>query len=299
MCVGALGLNQMTTKTKKSNSMLMILDSNLKFQSLALLLNILETQSAGLRIIIFYVYDDDSDLEEYLALVKKTLLFFGFGSQEEFVEVKSISTKMADDLTKNFELRSDFPITRTSFLRLFLSKWLPEDIQKLIYIDIDILIKSNLQELFEREFDTPICAELCVPVSLSRGEHLEGQRSPYFNSGVMLINMNEWRSLELEESFLEIGSKRPYLFLDQDILNLRFQNNWTRLGRKYNYFHLYGLEEFDLSFSEVPSIIHFVGLKPWKEVPQTQFVVEYRNNFNRIRSLDSRLADNSDQEIKG
>jgi len=299
VCVGALGLNQMTTKTKKSNAMLMILDSNLRFQSLALLLNILETQPAGLRIVIFYVYDNDSDLEEYLALVKKTLLFFGFDSQEEFVEVKSISTKMADDLTKNFTLRSDFPITTTTFLRLFLTKWLPEDIETLLYVDIDILIKSNLQELFEKEFNTPICAELCVPRSLSRGEHLDGENLPYFNAGVLLINMKEWRKLELEESFIEIGSSRAYLFLDQDILNIRFRNNWTRLGRKYNHFHLYGLGEFDLSFSEVPSIIHFVGPKPWKEVPQTQFVAEYRNNFNRIRSLDSRLADNTDQEIKG
>jgi len=269
----------------------MILDSNLKFQSLALLLNILETQSPEARVVIFYVYDDESDLQEYLALVKQTIFVFGFDRQKESVEVKFISTKIADDLTKNFVLRSDFPITRTSFLRLFLTKWLPEDIETLLYVDVDILIKSNLQELFEKEFDTPICAELCFPGSLSRGEHLDGDNSPYFNSGVLLINVNEWRKLELEDSFIEIGSNRAYLFLDQDILNIRFRNNWTRLGRKYNYFHQYGLGEYDLSFCESPSIIHFVGPKPWKEVTQTQFVTEYRRNFNRIRLLDSRLVD--------
>ena len=277
----------------------MILDSNFRFQSLALLLNILETQSKEMRIVIFYVYDNDSDLPKYQALVKHTIYMSGFESQEELVEVKPISTQIADDLTKDFALRSDFPITRTSFLRLFLTKWLPEDIETLLYVDVDILIKSNLQELFEKEFDTPFCAELCFPMSLSRGEHLDGENSPYFNSGVLLINMKKWRGLELEESFKEIGSSRAHLFLDQDILNIRFRNNWTRLGRKYNYFHMYSLGEIDFSFSEEPSIIHFVGPKPWKEVPQTQFVAEYRDNFNRIRSLDSRLADNSRQEIKG
>lgn len=270
---------------------MIILDSNLKFQSLALLLNILETQSPETRVVIFYVYDDDSDLQEYFELVKKTIFLFGFENQKDLVEVKFISTKTADELTKNFALRSDFPITRTSFLRLFLTKWLPEDIGNLLYIDVDILIKSNLKELFEKEFDTPICAELCFPGSLSRGEHLDGDNSPYFNSGVLLINMNEWRKLELEDSFIEIGSNRAYLFLDQDILNIRFRNNWTRLGRKYNYFHQYGLGEYDLSFCESPSIIHFVGPKPWKEVTQTQFVTEYRRNFNRIRLLDSQLVD--------
>jgi lipopolysaccharide biosynthesis glycosyltransferase len=289
----------MTPNAKNPNAFLMILDSNLKFQSLALLLNILETQSPETRIVIFYVNDDDSDLQEYLALVKETIFVFGFERQKESVEVKFISTKIADELTKNFALRSDFPITRTAFLRLFLTKWLPEDIKTLLYIDVDILIKSNLQELFEKEFDTPICAELCSPRSLSRGEHLDGENFPYFNSGVLLINMRQWRKLELEESFKEIGSSRAYLFLDQDILNIRFQNNWTRLGRKYNYFHHYGLGESDLSFSENPSIIHFVGPKPWKEVTQTQFVLEYRKNFNKIRLLDSRLADIAELETKG
>jgi lipopolysaccharide biosynthesis glycosyltransferase len=117
----------------------------------------------------------------------------------------------------------------------------------------------------------------------------------------MLINMSKWKDLKLEESFLEIGARRAYLFLDQDILNIRFRNNWTRLGRRYNYFHQYGLGEIDLSFSEEPIIVHFVGLKPWKEVPQTQFVVEYRHNFNRIRSLHVRLADHagSVQDVTG
>jgi lipopolysaccharide biosynthesis glycosyltransferase len=292
----------MANNAKNSDAFLMILDSNLKFQSLVLILNILETQSSETRIVIFYVNDDDSDLQGYLALVKQTIFVFGFDHKKELVEVKFISTKIADELTKNFVLRSDFPITRTSFLRLFLTKWLPEDIETLLYIDVDILIKSNLQELFEKDFDTPICAELCFPRSLSRGEHLDGDNSPYFNSGVLLINMNEWRKLELEESFIEIGSHRAYLFLDQDILNIRFRNDWTRLGRKYNYFHQYGLGETDLSFSEIPSIIHFVGPKPWKEVTQTQFVTEYRRNFNRIRLLDSRLADvagTTELEIEG
>lgn len=284
----------MIIQTKKSNAILMILDSNLKFQSLALLLNILETQSIGTRIVIFYVYDDSTDLEEYLLLVKRTIDVHGFRSQAELIEVRPISTKLADELTSGFALRSDFPITRTAFLRLFLTRWLPGDIKTLLYIDVDILIKSNIKELFEIEFDTPICAELCFPASLSRGEHLDGKPSPYFNSGVLLIDMEKWRELELEESFKEIGSSKAHLFLDQDILNIRFRNNWTRLGRKYNYFHQYGLGEVDLSFSQVPSIIHFVGLKPWKETPQTQFVTEYRNNFNRIRSLDSRLTDKSE-----
>ncbi len=95
----------MTNNAKHSDAFLMILDSNLKFQSLALLLNILETQSPEVRVVIFYVYDDNADLQEYFQLVNETILMFGFEHQKDLVEVKFISTEIADELTKSLKPR--------------------------------------------------------------------------------------------------------------------------------------------------------------------------------------------------
>jgi lipopolysaccharide biosynthesis glycosyltransferase len=103
--------------------------------------------------------------------------------------------------------------------------------------------------------------------------------------------MKKWREMKLLDQFIEIGSQRIYPFVDQDILNIVFRNNWTRLGREFNYLHLYGSDENDPSYSDFPSIIHFAGSKPWNETSVTQFVSKYRRNFNKIRPLHKLLMD--------
>ena len=273
------------------NAFLIISDSNLKFQSLSLLLNIFETQKNKTQVFVFYVYDNLEDKNQYEnLLVKMNATFTGIVYSGK-TEVFYISKSEVDRLTTKFSIYENSYITRTAFLRLFMARWLPQHLEKVLYLDIDILIKEEIEELFDLSFDTPIFAEICTPKFLSNGGHLENFNAPYFNSGVMLINLPKWREMNLESRFVDYGSKATYTYLDQDILNLVFKDNWTRLGRPYNYFHRYGSGEIDSDFSLTPKVIHFVGNKPWKDTPITQYVSEYRNKFNRIRILDMRLSD--------
>lgn len=276
---------------KSVNAILLILDSNLKFQSIALLLNIIETQPNHVQVLILYVYDNEKDRLEYQELINKCLTTFKFENKSKYLEVRFISSEEANTLTKTFEIREGNPITRTAFLRLFFIRWIPHNIEKILYLDIDILVSSSFYELFSLDFTTPICAELNVPATLGRGSHLDGHDSPYFNSGVLLINVEKWKAMDLEEKFLAIGSTQLYPFLDQDILNIVFKNNWTRIGRSFNFLHFYGLDEKDPSYSTNPRIIHFAGSKPWSQTPITQYVALYRHNFNRIRKLHYSLLD--------
>jgi lipopolysaccharide biosynthesis glycosyltransferase len=177
-------------------------------------------------------------------------------------------------------------------MRLFLENWVPIEIVKLLYLDIDILITKNIEELFATDFDTPICAVLNAPNGLARGEHLENFSGHYFNAGVLLINMHSWRELNLLKSFTEVGSGKEYDYLDQDILNLVFQNNWTILKSEYNYLHLKEIENHPCGYEINPKIIHFVGIKPWEDTEVSPYVIEYRNQFERIRELYSELKHN-------
>jgi lipopolysaccharide biosynthesis glycosyltransferase len=276
---------------KPTNAMLISLDSKLKFQSIALVLNILETQPVGTRIIVFYAYEDESDRSDYLELLDRTFKHFRFENQRDCLETMFLSAKEVAELTNTFLIPAGSYITNATFLRLFISELLPNDVEKVLYLDIDILINSNLEDLFSLDFSTPICAAINVPGSLGRGEHLEGHNAPYFNSGVLLINMGKWRTMNLLEHFIKVGSQKEFPFVDQDILNIVFRDNWTHLGREYNYLHLYGSGENDASYCAFPSIIHFAGNKPWNETPVTQFVSKYRKNFNRIRPLHDLLRD--------
>ena len=282
---------QMRDVKKSTNAILISLDSNLKFQAIALVLNILETQPAGMRIIVFYIYDNEIDRLDFLELLDRTYKHFGFESQRESLETLFLQAKEVAELTSPFLIPAGSHITNATFLRLYISELLPNDVEKALYLDIDILINTNLENLFCLNFSTPICAAINVPDSLGRGEHLEGHNAPYFNSGVLLINMNSWRKMNLLEHFVKVGSQKEFPYVDQDILNIVFRNNWTRLGREFNYLHLYGSGENDQSYSAFPAIIHFAGNKPWQETPLTQFVSRYRKNFNRIRPLHDSLRD--------
>ena len=85
MCVGKIELSVMLPISKETKSFLIILDSNLKFQSLALVLNLLETQGSGRRILIYYVYDSVDDKLEYRELVNSVYQSFGFSNQIEYL----------------------------------------------------------------------------------------------------------------------------------------------------------------------------------------------------------------------
>ena len=270
---------------------MIVLDSILRFQSIALILNILETQPGGTRIIVIYVNDDETDRLEFQALVDSTYKHFGFDSQKDFIKIQFMQASEVTKLTSCFAIPEGSYITSATFLRLYISELLPDTIKRVLYLDIDVLINSSLEALFSLKFATPICAVLNVPESLGNGEHLQGHNSSYFNSGVMLIDMEKWRELNLLDEFIKVGSHKIYPYVDQDVLNIVFRNNWTRLGREFNYLHLYNSNENDMSYSEFPSIIHFAGSKPWNETTVTQFVSKYRKNFNKIRPLHRLLMD--------
>jgi lipopolysaccharide biosynthesis glycosyltransferase len=281
----------MKIRSKSTEAILIVLDSNLRFQAASLILNILESQTDGTRIIVIYVYGDETDRLEFQRLVDGIYKYFKYDSQKDFIEIMFMKSEEAMGLTSCFGIPEGSHITSPTFLRLYISELLPSEIEIVLYLDIDILINSSLEPLFSLNFTTPICAELNVPKALGNGKHLQGHDAPYFNAGVMLINMKKWREMKLLDEFIQVGSQRIYPFVDQDILNIVFRNNWTRLGREFNYLHQYGSEEIDMSYSDFPSVIHFAGNKPWNETSVTQFVSKYRRNFNKIRPLHNLLMD--------
>ena len=85
-----------------NHAILIILDSNLKFQSLALVVNILQTQTKDSRVVIFYVYDDSNDLQEYQDLVNAATKMFSTDQQRLIIDIQYISKDEVNELTPTF-----------------------------------------------------------------------------------------------------------------------------------------------------------------------------------------------------
>ncbi|WP_337616702.1 glycosyltransferase family 8 protein, partial [Prevotella sp.] len=152
-------------------------------------------------------------------------------------------------------LCSAFPIGRdgqnthvgtsyATYYRLFLSELLPKDISRVIYLDGDIIVMDSLNDLWATDMhDKAIAA---VPDSYNNKiEHYNRLHYPqplgYFNAGVLLINLDYWRTNNVVSAFCQYASANPDSLYchDQDILNYVFRESKITLPLRYNMLNEY------------------------------------------------------------
>lgn len=182
---------------------------------------------------------------------------------------------------------ADHPM-RGSFLRLLIGELVPRA-ERLIWLDLDLLVQSDLLELWERDLGGCVAAAVPDPFGChlfdwhgrlrSRVAPLGRDLSPshrYFNAGVMLIDLKVWRTEAIGQRALRLFLDYPSTFehLDQDVLNLELQDRVLSLEVEWNVVEPVGfLWEWDpliydgLKPAEgllFPKIRHFAGKnKPW------------------------------------
>jgi lipopolysaccharide biosynthesis glycosyltransferase len=175
-----------------------------------------------------------------------------------------------------------FPVnghaTVATYFRLLLPGLLPSKLNRVIFIDSDAIVTTNLNELW----NTPLHGKALAAVPdhwLSCRDHgyVHGE---YFNAGIMLIDLERWRSTDILDKGRSFALANPHRLRhwDQDVLNHVFKDDWVTIGERWNACpHLYGLlPEYNLDPDQLtisekaaisdPAIIHFAGpgpIKPW------------------------------------
>lgn len=200
-----------------------------------------------------------------------------FGNRIQFI---TIPEGLADGFPVGLD-NQPAHISIAAYYRLFLGKLLPETINKVIYLDCDLICLSDLKELWDIELgDSAVAAVNDIPRPWQNPqERLEYDESfPYFNSGVLLVNLEYWREKNVISdfmSFLKEADADQIQFHDQDVLNYVFHETVWMLPPKFNatdiFFHKEFLEEaFPYSDTDVyearynPIIVHFTYKnKPW------------------------------------
>ncbi len=177
-------------------------------------------------------------------------------------------------------------VTRSAYFRLFATQYLPKDVKKVLYLDIDTCCLRSLKALFDMGMEG-------IPVRAVFGWSNEERRRKlgmlpihkYFNSGVLLINMEYWRQHNCVDGFIQfIADHRDCLERwDQDVINGYFKGKIGNLPLKYNVtspffdksylgngnpFFMQWLIAEKRDAGEYPFILHFTGfdqMKPWWE----------------------------------
>ena len=179
--------------------------------------------------------------------------------------------------------------------RLALPQILPADIDRVLYLDGDTLVRRPLDELFQLDFGQSGLAAVpeAHPAVQRLGLPLD---SAYLNSGVLAIDLSTWRSNRTSEMMLDRVMQDPdrWVYPDQDILAVQFADGWTRLAPEYNVTHRFfaGPSSLPLPTSD-PHIIHFTGqgLKPWQTSRPHPYADEFWAVAEIVRDAGFELPD--------
>ena len=171
-------------------------------------------------------------------------------------------------------------------LRLFFTDYIEQDVERILYLDCDTIICSDLSELFETEMGNSPAAVVLDSLSAYYKKALDFEpQEGYFNSGVVLFDVKNWKEQNCQERIIETirDVDRPLVNPDQDVLNLVLRDQKTVVSPKYNfqtthkvysnksYFKVYlkdgyYTDEEIAKGSAAPVILHayrFLGQFPW------------------------------------
>ena len=154
-------------------------------------------------------------------------------------------------------------ISYTVFLRYFVSDFVKED--KALYLDCDLLVTKNLDDLFTTDLqDYPLAA-----VRDFGGRAYFGLE--IFNAGVLLINNVLWKQEQMTQKLIDLTNEwhDKVEQADQSILNMLFEHKWLELDFDYNHIVIHKqFTDYQLpEGQDYPAIIHYLShRKPWKDL---------------------------------
>jgi len=154
-------------------------------------------------------------------------------------------------------------ISYTVFLRYFISDFVKED--KALYLDCDLLVTKNLDDLFATDLqDYPLAAVRDFGGRAYFGKEI-------FNAGVLLVNNAFWKKENMTQKLIDLTNEWHDKVdqADQSILNMLFEHKWLELNFDYNHIVIHKqFTDYQLpEGQDYPAIIHYLShRKPWKDL---------------------------------
>lgn len=201
-----------------------------------------------------------------------------FYRQLEFIELGDLKARFAYQVdTGGFDL--------SIMARLFVGEVLPHSVKRVLYLDCDTVVLKSLKGLWNTNLHGAVAGAVMEPTIYPVIKKQIGlaDKDPYFNSGVLLIDLKRWREEEAQTMLLgfyqKMGGK---LFAgDQDTINGALKGRILSLSPVYNfftnyrYFHYSHLIRLSPLYEKIPkktfrqakrhpAIVHYMGdERPW------------------------------------
>lgn len=204
------------------------------------------------------------------------------GDLSDFCNIKGIQffpVQISPELFEKAPTNRRYP--QEMYYRLLASMILPESLDRILYLDPDILIINPLKDLWDLEMGDKTFAAASHTGITDFANSINKVRLAtnhnYYNTGVILMNLEKARKLiNLEEIFKCVEKYKDDLLLpDQDVFNHLYGRHtleiddaiWNYDARNYNYYFIRSTGEMDMNWVMTnTAILHYCGAsKPWKK----------------------------------
>lgn len=236
---------------------------------------------------MLYSLFKSNDIQIEIYLIHKDIRDEKIKEIEKFVEKASLgkgklNTIKVEDLFS--KAKTTFYYTEEMYYRLLAYKYLPKSLDRILYLDPDVLVLNSCEELYNMDLSDNYFAAAThtIPTvqsaNVARLSLTSGHKDieNYFNSGILMINLELARNSEKYEkevlNYVENSKSLGLIMPDQDLLNVVFRNKIIKIDEiKYNYdarrYLAYKLKDKKYKLSYIISntcFLHFCGKrKPW------------------------------------
>lgn len=235
-------------------------DDNFNLQAITSIKSLLDRISK--KVNIFIIHKNTKSFNHLLSLICN------------HEKLSSLHSYQFDSTKVNLPpIKSHF--SEATYYRLFISQYLPKNIEFLVYLDADIISvndpSSKLLETFSQiKADGNIIA---AKIETTREQDnlifntLNLESDTKFNAGVIVIDYKAWVEQEVESNLLKILNLRfnEIFEHDQEVLNVYFDGKFTKLDEHLNYQSVGGLDRDIYSYiNKNVKFLHYLGKgKPW------------------------------------
>lgn len=181
-------------------------------------------------------------------------------------------------------------ISKATFLRFYLIKLLPKTVDKVLYLDADIIITDSLSDFYDTNLDKAFVMGVAEDTDYHLTRLANYHIKHYINAGVLLLNLKALRQqFNFEDliSFIQDNTDNPAIkHADQDIINILWQDKMLFAQDIYNVPRHYPFDKYGI-------ILHYWGPdKPWdkhyknmftywKQIPWKIYHGMYQNYMNQ------------------
>jgi len=173
----------------------------------------------------------------------------------------------------------------SAFTRLFSGMLLPENIDRILYLDCDTIIAGNIEQLNNVNFDNDIVLGVkdCIGGSYKKNIGLK-ENDVYINAGVLMLNLKALRKINIKSSIDSYMKRYIKLinYADQDILNGIFKGRIGVIDPEYDVMTIDVVHSYDEIF-KLRKPTNFYDRTEMAAAIRNPVIIHYTTNMRVIR----------------